>query len=81
MENTTADTVWMTIEKYALRMDVCDATVRRWINRGLPHLQVESTIRIDRDAADKWLRTFRSDRARTKRVNPASAIGQFGGSK
>lgn len=46
----------LTRREYALRANVSEATVTRWLAEGLPSLPVGTTVRIEPVAADEWRR-------------------------
>jgi hypothetical protein len=55
----------MTRREYAHRSRVSTATVARWVDEGMPTLNVGTTDRIDVDAADAW-RRMRPRKATTR---------------
>lgn len=45
----------LTIYEFADFMNVHFNTVLKWIKKGMPYIQLENIIRVDKEKAIKWL--------------------------
>ena len=45
-----------TIKDFAKFMKVSKNTIRKWIDKGMPTIKNEGTVRIDREEAIQWLK-------------------------
>lgn len=78
--DTETGVIWDTLEEYAARAQVSVATLNKWIKMGIPHIKLERIVRVDRAAADKWLRTHSSPFKRARRPADSSQFS-FGRNK